>query len=68
MDHCELNMAIKAQHIQSPTPEEVMSRLAGMKIFTVIDLKDAFWQVPLTGESANLTKMKHLVTFLTGTS
>lgn len=51
----ELNKAIKRENLQIPTMEDVMSCLIGKKMFTVIDLKKAFWQVPLSEESSPLT-------------
>ena len=51
----ELNKAIKRENFQIPTVKDVTCRLSGKKVFTVIDLKDAFWQVPLSEESASLT-------------
>ena len=50
----ELNKAIKRENFQIPTMEDVTCRLSG-EVFTVIDLKDAFWQVPLSEGSASLT-------------
>ena len=55
LDPRELNKAIKGENFQIPTVEDVTRRLSGKKVFTVIDLKDAFWQVPLSEESASLT-------------
>ena len=55
LDPRELNKAIKREHFQLPTLEDVTSSLGGKNIFTVVDLKDAFWQVPLTEDSAPLT-------------
>ena len=55
LDPRELNKAIKRENFQIPTVEDVICRLSGKKVFTVIDLKDTFWQVPLSEESASLT-------------
>ncbi|XP_033098233.1 uncharacterized protein K02A2.6-like [Anneissia japonica] len=38
-----------------PTIEDVLSiKLSGKKLFTHIDMKDAYWQVPLTESSSKL--------------
>ena len=42
LDPRELNKAIKRENVQIPTMEDVTCRLSGKKVFTVIDLKDAF--------------------------
>ena len=55
LDPRELNKAIKCEHFQLSTMEEVTSSLGGKKVVTVVDLKDAFWQVPLAEESAPFT-------------
>ena len=54
LDPRELNKAIKQENFQIPTMEGVTS-LNGKKVFTAIDLKNAFWQVPLSEESAHNT-------------
>ena len=45
---------IKREHHLIPSAENTISRLEGEKLFTVIDLKDEFWQVPLDYESLGL--------------
>ena len=55
LDPRELNKAIKWENFQIPTVEGVTCRLSGKKVFTVIDLWDSFWQIPLSEESASLT-------------
>ena len=42
LDPKPLNQAIKRQRYIIPTPTDVRSRLAGKKVFTVIDMKDAY--------------------------
>ena len=37
-----------------PTAQDVISQLGGKTIFTVLDQKDSYWQVPLTPETAKL--------------
>ena len=52
LDPKPLNAAIKRQRYVIPTPNDVRSRLAGKKIFTVIDMKDAYWHVVLGEKSS----------------
>ncbi|XP_062407384.1 uncharacterized protein K02A2.6-like [Sardina pilchardus] len=47
-------MAIKRQHFSIPTPEEVLYRLSGKSIFTILDEKDGYWQVRLDKPSSML--------------
>ena len=49
-----LNVAIKRERHEIPTPVDVQSRLSGMCVFTVIDMKYAFWHVRLSSESSYL--------------
>ncbi|GBN11898.1 Transposon Ty3-I Gag-Pol polyprotein [Araneus ventricosus] len=43
----DLNKEIKREHYQIPSADDLISRLEGKKIFSVVDLKDGFWHVPL---------------------
>ena len=54
LDPKPLNEAIKREHHRLPTADDVHSKLANKKIFTVIDERHAFWQVPLTEDSSYL--------------
>jgi hypothetical protein len=54
LDPSDLNLAIKREHYVIPTSEDVIARLHGKKIFTVIDMKDAFWQIKLDDYSSRL--------------
>ena len=54
LDPKPLNKAIKRKWYEIPTPSYVQSRLSGMKIFTVIDMKDEYWHVKLSEESSYL--------------
>ena len=44
LDPRDLNKAIRREHYQMPTVEEVSTRLSQAKKFTVVDAKDGFWQ------------------------
>eukprot|EP00112_Aurelia_sp_Birch-Aquarium-sp1_P016953 Seg3886.2 transcript_id=Seg3886.2/GoldUCD/mRNA.D3Y31 product="Transposon Tf2-3 polyprotein" protein_id=Seg3886.2/GoldUCD/D3Y31 len=54
LDPKPLNEAIRREHHRLPTADDVHSKLANKKIFTVIDERHAFWQVPLTKDSSYL--------------
>lgn len=49
-----LNKAIVRQHYVIPTMEEIACKIAGKKVFTVLDLKDGFWHATLDDESSLL--------------
>ena len=56
LDPRDLNKAIRREHYQMPTVEEVVTRLTQAKKFTVVDAKDGFWQKRLdTGSSYKTT-------------
>ena len=55
IDPRDLNRAICREHYQLPTVEEVTTRLAGARKFTVCDAKDGFHQIQLDEESSYLT-------------
>ena len=55
LDPKPLNRAIKRERYEIPTPEDVQSRLSGMEIFTVVDIKDGYWHVKLSDESSYLS-------------
>lgn len=55
LDPRDLNKAVKREHYQMPTLEEVTSQLSGCQYFTVLDATSAYWQVPLDHESSMLT-------------
>jgi hypothetical protein len=54
MDPKNLNEAVKRQHYPLPTAEDIMSRLTGAKIFSILDAASGFWQIKLDAESAKL--------------
>ena len=55
LDPRNLNICVKREHYQIPVLEDITSQLSGKHVFSVIDLKEAFWQIPLTEESMLLT-------------
>ena len=54
LDPRQLNKSIKREHFPTPTMEDIIVQLGGKKIFTILDQKDAFWQIELDDESAPL--------------
>ncbi|XP_018497443.1 uncharacterized protein LOC108865167 [Galendromus occidentalis] len=50
-----LNEALRDVDYPLPNMEEIMSRFSGNRIFTQLDLADAYLQLPLTAESRKLT-------------
>ena len=54
LDPKPLNVAIKRERYEIPTPVDVQSRLSGMRVFTVIDMQDAYWHVKLSPVSSYL--------------
>ncbi|KAI8498512.1 hypothetical protein Bbelb_237140 [Branchiostoma belcheri] len=55
LDPRDLNKAIKREHYQLPTLEDVATRLAGSKYFSVVDARSGYWQICLDEESSKLT-------------
>lgn len=49
-----LNQAIKKDYFSIPTLNDLKSKLFGAQYFTVLDLKDGFYQIQLTEESSKL--------------
>ena len=49
-----LNAALKDHHYPLPSPEEVFTKLNGGKIFSKIDLSEAYLQIPVEEENAKL--------------
>ena len=54
LDPRHLNKAIRRKHHRIPTAEDIASHLSGKKVFSIVDEKDGFWQVPLDDESSYL--------------
>jgi hypothetical protein len=51
IDYRALNKAIKPDAYTLPTVQENLAALSGDKYFTCLDMKEAFWSVPLTPSS-----------------
>jgi hypothetical protein len=55
----DLNKNVVPNRFPMPTTDEVLTSIGGAKLFSVIDLKKAYFQVPLTKDS------RHYTAFLT---
>ena len=49
-----LNRALKSYHYSLPRPDEIFSKLSGGKIFSKIDLSDAYLQIPVNKKCSEL--------------
>lgn len=49
-----LNQAIKRERSYIPTRDDIKNNLVGMKYFTVMDMKEMFYDIELDDESADL--------------
>ncbi|XP_062556763.1 uncharacterized protein K02A2.6-like [Armigeres subalbatus] len=49
-----LNAALETNNFPLPTPEEIFSKVSGSKIFSIIDLSDAYLQVEVDDKSKKL--------------
>jgi hypothetical protein len=54
LDPLDLNLAIKREHYMIPTVEDIVSKLHGKRIFSIVDLKDGFWNIKIDDEIAKL--------------
>uniref|UniRef100_A0A3B3XMK2 ribonuclease H n=1 Tax=Poecilia mexicana TaxID=48701 RepID=A0A3B3XMK2_9TELE len=55
VDLKELNKAVKREKYVLPTVDDILPKLAGAKVFSLLDAASGFWQIPLDPESAKLT-------------
>ena len=55
LDPSSLNKSILREHTILPTPDEILARIRKARIFSKLDLKDGYWQVPLTEGASQLT-------------
>jgi hypothetical protein len=58
IDYRALNNAIEPDAYTLPTVQENLAALSGDKYFTCLDMKEAFWSVPLTPASRKLTAFR----------
>ena len=55
LDPRELNKAIQREHHHIPTLDDIAHKFSGMKLFTILDMKHAYWHIPLDRKSQLLT-------------
>ena len=54
LDPKPLNKALKRSHYPLPVVEEVLPDLSKAKVFSMVDVKNGFWHVPVDEESSKL--------------
>ena len=54
LDPRDLNKAIKREHYQLPTTEDILAQMANAKYFTKLDASNAYWQIEVDYESSKL--------------
>ena len=57
IDPRPLNKALKREHYKLPTLDDVLPKFREAKIFTKLDVKEAFWHIKLVKEASMLTTM-----------
>ena len=55
LDPKQLNKYVMRQHTCLPTPEETIAKIEGSTVFSHLDLKHGYWQLPLTQEASMMT-------------
>lgn len=55
LDARMINAKMEIDHTQLPTIDQVLSAIGQRKIFTKLDISEAFWQIPLERESQQYT-------------
>ena len=55
IDPKDLNKALKSPHHPLKTVDSILSGIPDAKVFSVLDAKSSFYQIPLEKESCNLT-------------
>ena len=54
LDPRNLNRAIKREHFQLPTVDDIMAKMPGAKIFSKLDASSGYWQIRVDDESTDL--------------
>ena len=55
LDPTDLNRYVKREHTRLPTQDETLASITNAKVFSKLDLKNGYWQLPLTEEASYLT-------------
>ena len=54
LDPRDLNRSIKREHYRIPTAEDISAKLNGKSVFSVLDMKDGFYQMKLDDASSKI--------------
>uniref|UniRef100_A0A1I8BLI1 RNA-directed DNA polymerase n=1 Tax=Meloidogyne hapla TaxID=6305 RepID=A0A1I8BLI1_MELHA len=57
LGHCRLNEALELNKYPLPTPQEIWAEMHGNKVFSQLDLRDAYLQIELDDESKKLANI-----------
>ena len=57
IDPQPLNEALKCEHYRQPVLDDVLPKLRDAKVFSKLDVREAYWHVKLDEESSKLTTM-----------
>lgn len=57
IDPKPLNKALQREHFKLPTLDDILPEIQDAKVFTKLDIKDAYWHVRLDEDSSKLTTM-----------
>ena len=52
IDPRDLNRAIKRQHFQLPSAEDLFAQMSGAKYFAKLDMSNAYWQIRVDEENS----------------
>lgn len=55
VDLKRLNESVQREKFTLPTLDDILHRLAGITVFSSLDVVSGFWQIPLDEKSARLT-------------
>lgn len=55
LDAHEINKKMANDHAQPPTIDEVLAKIGHRRVFSKLDISQAFWQIPLQRESCQYT-------------
>lgn len=55
LDARSINERMQADHAQPPTIDEVLTSVGRKRIFTKLDISQAYWQIPLSERSRQYT-------------
>jgi hypothetical protein len=59
VDYSRLNAATRDEAAPLPIIQEMLRDVGQAKVFSSLDLKSGYWQVPLSDESKNTPLLQH---------